>query len=40
MESLSNITQTHVNEQLTGRKEIDVSEHERLPNFTLKHKLQ
>jgi hypothetical protein len=40
MESLSNITQTHVHEQLTGRKDIDVNEHERLSNITLKHKLK
>ena len=32
-------TQINVKEQLVVRKDIDVNEHERQANFTLRHKL-
>jgi hypothetical protein len=33
-------TQIKEKEQLEGRKDIDVNEHERLSNITLRHKLK
>ena len=33
-------TQIKVKEQLVVRKDIDVNEHERLTNITLRHKLE
>ena len=33
-------TQVNVKEQLVERKDMDVNEHERLSNFTLRHKLK
>ena len=33
-------TQIKVKEQLIVRKDMDVNEHERLSNFTLRHKLK
>ena len=33
-------TQIKVNEQLVVRNDLDVNEHERLSNFTLRHKLK
>jgi hypothetical protein len=38
--SVVNRTQIKVKEQLVVRKDIDVNEHERLSNITLKHKLK
>jgi hypothetical protein len=34
------LTQIKVKEQLVVRKEMDVKEHERLSNITLRHKLK
>ena len=33
-------TQIKVNEQLVVRNDLDLNEHERLSNFTLRHKLK